>query len=194
MKGFTLIELLVVVVMMGILTSVALPQYRRSLDRAKVAEAAQMLPAIYEARERWMIENGLKFKTDSLGRNIKIVKMDGGEEVSVEFGKLDIQSKGVASGRTLTTNNFVYDLLNDSKLVLISNKWVSAKPRWGVNRIKDKVTLYYGGDKMMCAGSGTEAKAICERLNVEYVGLTPVDPREFQNSSTVDSGFTRRNS
>ena len=57
-KGFTLIELLAAVLIMGILTAVALPQYRRSLERTRVAEALQMLPSIYDARERLVTENG----------------------------------------------------------------------------------------------------------------------------------------
>ena len=51
-KGFTLIELLAVVLIMGILASVAMPKYTRSLDRARMVEAEQMLAPIYEARER----------------------------------------------------------------------------------------------------------------------------------------------
>lgn len=52
-KGFTLIELLAVVLIMGILSAIAMPQYRRSLNRARIAEAENMLAPMYESRERW---------------------------------------------------------------------------------------------------------------------------------------------
>ena len=56
-KGFTLIELLAVVLMVSILSAIAVPQYRRSIARSRVAEAKQNLPAIYDAAERWCMEH-----------------------------------------------------------------------------------------------------------------------------------------
>lgn len=56
-KGFTLIELLAVVLMVSILSAIAVPQYRRSVARSRVAEAKQNLPAIYDAAERWRMEH-----------------------------------------------------------------------------------------------------------------------------------------
>lgn len=52
-KGFTLIEMLTVVLIVAALTAVAVPQYRRSVERARMSEAVQMLPAIYDAVDRY---------------------------------------------------------------------------------------------------------------------------------------------
>ncbi len=57
-KGFTLIELLVVVLIIGVLSSVALPQYRRSVEKAKFAEAAELMQAVSNAEQRYSLENG----------------------------------------------------------------------------------------------------------------------------------------
>ena len=77
-KGFTLIELLAVVLIMGILSAIAMPQYRRSLNRARIAEAENMLAPMYESRERWAIENGYRSFGASGGAGFAATMLDIG--------------------------------------------------------------------------------------------------------------------
>lgn len=159
--GFTLIELLVVVIIMGLLTSIALPQYRKAMDRAKAAEAMQMLPAIFEARERWMIEHGCKWDEGEVSSTCS---------ETLNFRKLDIESKGTFADNdnTLVTPYFNYFLVTAGET---NQPCVSAEPRWGANRGLAQgtdnitpLTIYYRGDKFTC-DDGAVAGG-CDLLNV----------------------------
>ena len=57
-RGFTLIELLVVVLIIGILSSVALPQYTKAVEKARAAEAVQTAATLSRAIDIWLIEKG----------------------------------------------------------------------------------------------------------------------------------------
>ena len=57
-RGFTLIELLVVVLIIGILSSVALPQYTNAVRKARIPEARVILRALANAGDLYILENG----------------------------------------------------------------------------------------------------------------------------------------
>ncbi len=56
-QAFTLIELLVVVLIIGILSAVALPQYTKAVEKSKSAEGLTNLKAVVQASEIYNMEN-----------------------------------------------------------------------------------------------------------------------------------------
>ncbi|MEP0815035.1 MAG: type II secretion system protein [bacterium] len=70
-KGFTLIELLVVIVIIGILASIALPNYIRVKDKAKEAEVKSNLHNIQLSIERFAVDTEGTYPQYLIGGDLK---------------------------------------------------------------------------------------------------------------------------
>lgn len=57
--GFTLIEVLVCVMIIGILASLAVPQYYKSIERDKASEAVNLMQALKSSQDRYWAKYGV---------------------------------------------------------------------------------------------------------------------------------------
>ena len=134
-SGFTLIELLVVVLIIGILAAIALPQYRRSVERTRVAEALTVMRSLYDSCERQAWEKG----QDSC--YAALVEQNKPENTTeyINVKKMDILVKGTYQGNLgIQTENFLYQLQNSSTDTVI------AVPKKG--DYTDKATISLSGE------------------------------------------------
>ena len=125
--GFTLIELLVVVLIIGILASVALPQYNKAVEKSRVSEAKAIMKAMSDAKKIYYMEQGAEPS-----------KLD---DLPLSF--TDASGTVVTNGDSFSTKYFTYRMsyyhcsIDDSELLAV-----------GADRIDMNYNLQY------CPGKG----------------------------------------
>ncbi len=77
-SGFTLIELLVVVLILGILSAIALPQYNRAVAKARAAEAVTMFKQLAVAERAYRLSTG-RYNRSLDGMDIQLPNMGGNQ-------------------------------------------------------------------------------------------------------------------
>ena len=79
-SGFTLVELIVVVMMIGILSSIAIPQFMSSADKAKQKEASGIVAALIKAATAYNTEYGsLPQNAEDVSEYAKFQQCENGE-------------------------------------------------------------------------------------------------------------------
>lgn len=114
MKGFTLIELLVVVLIIGILASVALPQYEAVVEKSRATEALVNAKAILDAMQRH--DQEFPGETVTNCQQIADVQLKGGRWGN-NCNNPATNACTSDSQRAFVTTNFCYTINNGSLTV-----------------------------------------------------------------------------
>ncbi len=82
-KGFTLVELAVVIVIIGVLAAFGVPQFLKSVERSKAAEAFNYLAAVRAAQERYLAKNGFYYSGTVGAGGVYSENEDTGETLDI---------------------------------------------------------------------------------------------------------------
>ena len=142
-KGFTLIELLVVVLIIGVLSAVALPQYQKAVEKGRSVEALTNLRSVVQAMQVYKMANG---------------------EASQELDNLDITLNGEKiDARTVKLKNFTYDIRNFNSATPEGFEAVATRNNATSDAMKYYIYFNYYGT-MACVAQTPDAEVICSAM------------------------------
>lgn len=149
-KGFTLMEVLTVVIIVGVLASLAIPSYRKVIERSRFTKAQVMAKSLHDSCERLVSEYGVE-EYQSLPANVKTLS------------RLDIGSQELLpTGFTIDTNNnaivgagFAYTLMTEPSCSVTIDK---------IENGSSVLTISYDGEHMVCSGN----EELCDIYGVDY--------------------------
>ncbi len=145
MKGFTLIELLVVVLIIGILASVALPQYEAVVEKSRATEALVNAKAILDAMQR----HDQEFPGETVTNCMQIadVQLKGGQWTRNTCNTPGSATCSANNQNIFSTRNFCYTINNGSLTV----------QRYDRNNVTPIYTITYANfESPAVAGNGCE--------------------------------------
>lgn len=170
-KGFTLIELLVVVLIIGILSAIAVPQYQYAVYKARYVQLISVVENVVNAQERYRLAMG---------------------EYSVKFDTLDIDMPPdgryapSANSEAIVYPKFTVSIIGSPHNVAIARVKISNS-----SSSSDDLSYYHyyssgssSTNQRQCRCESDESCKICEKLGAVYSGI-------FSGSNTKNYLFNR---
>ncbi|MDR1123569.1 MAG: prepilin-type N-terminal cleavage/methylation domain-containing protein [Elusimicrobiota bacterium] len=151
-RGFTLTEVMVTVLLLGIISTIAIPQYLKTVEKQKAVEALHLLSAIGRSEERYYVINEVYTEDYS----------------DLDADLVDRSTKTAASGTTFNNSAFRFVLEGDATPQVTAIRNDAVEPPYCLMRVHETgVVCCESRDEDLCALFGVKEIGVdddCEDL------------------------------
>ena len=166
-KGFTLVELAVVIVIIGVLAAFGVPQFLKSVERSKAAEAFNYLSAVRAAQERYIAQQGVYCDdTNFAGGTGSDCKLDINQVSPKYFTVGSMEQSAVATGNV-------------------------SSPTWELTLTRKSDTSSYGSYQVTFTQDGYDSSGGSTGSSLPISGLSPCRNSWIRRSRRSRSGALR---
>ena len=168
-KGFTLIELLVVVLIIGILSAVALPQYEKAVNKARVSELFAIVKNLKEQQELFYLANGYYADTcEEMGADLPAGFVDDPDDArpgfySIKKGNFKLQISCLNVPVSKEVEGRVYGWAQLTAGEVASGKGVNIESYF------DHITDSPKAGRSFCYANNPQGVDICKSLGKEKI-------------------------
>jgi len=154
-KGFTLIELLVVVLIIGILSSVALPQYTKAVEKSRIAEAKMLFNTLEKNYQLCILNHG----RSKCGLNDEAV-----EDLLLSNLEIEIPGTVTQSPCPCGGDYCLYDPNNKNWIIGVSGDIFFNRINGNPNTCLYSLWADFGSPDWHCDNSSTSSEDWCKKI------------------------------
>ena len=144
--GFTLLELLIVILIIGLLSAISIPMYKKAVEKSKVSDALSTMQAVSKSEHGWYLVRN-NYTKDFANLDIDLYDKDGNK----------------ADNDTLEGINYTYELLDSGILATRTNGEYSIYQDYDTKQIMCTPGTHY-----ICEDLGAFTKESCGKVGMSW--------------------------